>query len=81
MKINVEITKENLEKPIIPVGETYEDTRRLENLKERIDLIEYLLLDVRKTAEDKNRIEYSMREAGKLADDFLNSLTVYPTSL
>ena len=77
MRIEIEVTKEALAKPVIPVGETYEDTRRLAALNERLNLIDFLLIDVRKTAEGKNRVEHSIKTAGQLADAFLNKLTAY----
>jgi hypothetical protein len=60
---------------IYPVGETYEDSRRLMNLKETLEVLDLLLEDIHKVSENKNRVEYSMREAGKLADDFLIKLS------
>lgn len=64
----------DIAKPIIPVGETREDDRRLTNLKERIDLINELLIDIDATATGVNRVEHSIHIAGMLAERFLNSL-------
>jgi len=75
MQIQIEINPEALLKPIKPVGETYKDSRRLNNLNERIELIQTLLTDMEEVAEGKFRVEYSIKEAAIVADRFLNSLT------
>ena len=75
MKIQIELETESLLKPIKPVGETYEDSRRLENLNERIELIEALMGDIKEVAEGKFRVEYSIKKAAQVADEFLNNLT------
>ena len=75
MQIQIEINPEALLKPIKPVGETCVDRRRLNNLNERIELIQTLLTDMEEVAEGKFRVEYSIKEAGLVADKFLNSLT------
>jgi hypothetical protein len=75
MKLQIQISPEDLLKPIRPVGETYEDIRRLENLNERIEFIQTLLTDIEEVADGKNRVEYSIKKAALVADEFLNSLT------
>lgn len=74
MEINIEIKTKDLEKSIVPVGETNEDNRRYKNLEERIDIIENLMYDIYRTATCKDRVEYSMKKAGKRADEFVKSL-------
>ncbi|MFA5133074.1 MAG: hypothetical protein WC444_07145 [Candidatus Paceibacterota bacterium] len=59
---------------IKPVGETYEDTRRFENLKNTISLVDDLISDLQVVATNKDRVEYSMKQAGLLADKFLQGL-------
>ena len=68
-----EVTKK-LTGKIRPVGETNEDERRLENLKQTIELIELLITDVEGVANQyKDRVEFSMKRAGKEAADFLEN--------
>ncbi len=59
---------------IEPVGETNEDNRRMENLKEIIDLTHGLLLDIEFVSTYKDRVEYSVKEAGEKASYFLKTL-------
>jgi len=74
MKINIKIKKEDLEKSVIPVGETYEDITRLLNLKERIELVSFLMEDIIKVSRFRDRVEFSMKEAGKVAFKYLEEL-------
>lgn len=60
--------------PISPRGETNEDNKRLGNLEQLLPLVEQLLMDIRDVAECKNSREHSVREIGKKADEFLNSI-------
>jgi len=60
---------------VYPVGETYEDAKRNTNLKEMLEVVALLLEDIHKVAENKDRVEWSMREAGKMADKFLVELS------
>lgn len=57
---------------IEPVGSTHRDEKRLENLKEHIELTATLLHDLQNIAPYKDRVEYSMQVIGKKASDFLN---------
>ena len=58
---------------IDPIGETQTDDRRFENLKTMADLVDKLLFDITRVANNKHaRIEYSMKRAGEFADKFLN---------
>jgi len=57
---------------IKPVGETNEDDRRFENLKEMCELVNQLVTDIDLVAyTNKDRVEHSMNKAGKYADEFL----------
>ena len=60
---------------IKPVGETYEDSARATNLDNTISLVKLLLDDIRDVAKGKDRIEWSIKTAGKTADKFINELT------
>ncbi len=61
---------------IIPVGETYEDTRRLNNLENMIALVGHLISDIDKVAMNKGRPEYSLDKAGIVASEYLDSLGI-----
>lgn len=60
-----------------PVGESHEDDRRFENLKELLELMKQLhvLVDDIATT-NKNRPEFSMSRAGKECDEYLNWLGI-----
>ena len=58
-----------------PVGETNEDERRLKNLKEMITLMDALMFDLNDVSAYRNRVEYSMKEAGKTAQAAINGYT------
>lgn len=62
--------------PVQPVGETNEDARRLENLKNLIALVDTLLGDIDRVIPCKRRVEHSMKIAGKTADEFFTSLGI-----
>lgn len=62
---------EKLVGPISPVGETNADDQRFENLREMTNLINHLLDQVRLVAEKKERHEFSIRRAGKYAEEFI----------
>ena len=59
---------------IVPVGETTEDDKRLENLKETLDLVETLMADIRVVSSYSLNSQYSMKRAGELARKFLEEL-------
>ncbi len=60
---------------IYPVGETYTDDERYENLKAMCDLTSDLIIKIGAVARNnKDRGEYSMARAGKHADEFLKDL-------
>lgn len=62
--------------PIRPVGETNTDNKRFENLKTMTALVDKLLTDIDKVAEDKDRVEYSMKRAGTFASDFFDQIGI-----
>jgi hypothetical protein len=62
--------------PIMPVGETYEDERRLESLKELTKLVDKLISDIDEVGMLKNSPQYSRKKAGKYADKFLTDLGI-----
>jgi len=58
---------------IAPQGETNIDQKRLENLKEMTELVDQLLTDISLVAaENRDRQEASMKEAGEFATKFLH---------
>ena len=68
-----EIVKE-LVGPIEAVGETHEDLRRFENLKQITALVDRLLGDIALAAVDANRTEASMLAIGLHAKNFLRDV-------
>lgn len=56
---------------IAPAGESHVDEKRLENLKQHIDLVSSLLHDLQCIRHYKDRPEHSIKLIGKEADDFL----------
>ena len=63
--------------PIDPVGETYEDKKRYENLKEMTDLVDGLMRDIYHVSRNVERVEHSMNKAGTHAQSFLNIMRDY----
>lgn len=59
---------------ISPIGETLEDNKRFENLKEMCELVSDLITDIQFVSKYKDSHEYSVNRAGKYADKFLNDL-------
>ena len=62
--------------PISPVGETYADNDRFENLKTMTELVDKLVFDINAVVPNKDRVEYSMKKAGEFADKFLTDLGI-----
>lgn len=60
--------------PVLAVGETNEDVRRLENLKELTDLAAQILDKISAASGTANRQEASMKAIGKHARDFLRGI-------
>lgn len=64
--------------PIQPVGESNEDSKRLENLTATTELIDKLLRDVSDASDSKkNRYEASMKQMGAQADMYLNETQMW----
>lgn len=62
---------------IEPIGETQEDERRFNNLKDMCDLVNKLVSDIDDVAfGNKNRHEHSMKNAGLYASKFLDDLGI-----
>ena len=61
--------------PVQPVGETYADHARLENMKALTELTERLIAEIRQAASCADRHEASMAKVGKYARDFLADMT------
>lgn len=57
--------------PVMPVGETTEDNKRFENLKDLILLTDNLLSLIVDVSKEKDRQEYSISRAGKEAHRFI----------
>ncbi len=62
--------------PVYPIGETHEDAKRLENLKELTLLVDKLIFDIDAVGMQKDSHEWSVKEAGKFADKFLDELGI-----
>jgi len=58
--------------PVYPTGETNEDNERLERLKILISLADDLLHDIGVVSTYKDRPEWSMQKAGKVASEYLD---------
>jgi len=75
-RTNFQIVKK-LIGPINPVGETHTDGDRLENLRQMCDLCEKMIVAINEVAyKNSDRVEHSMKEAGKHAQFFLNEIGV-----
>ena len=59
---------------IYPVGETDIDEKRLENLKETIQLVDRLIYDIFQVSLNKNSQYHSMKISGERAYKYLKSL-------
>ena len=57
--------------PVMPVGETREDERRLENMKVLTELVDRLLFEVDSASHNADRVEASMKAVGVHARDFM----------
>lgn len=62
---------------INPVGDSAIDAERKENLKEMIELVQRLFLDLRGVSEGLFRQEASVREASKMAYNALQQICGY----
>ena len=61
---------------IEPVGETYTDDRRFENLKSMTRLVDKLIYDIDALTDLKDRKEFSIQRAGVHCDKFLTQLGI-----
>lgn len=66
---------ERLVGPILPIGCSSEDARRLKNQNLYQSLVADMVDDIRIIAAEKDRHEASRSQAGKNADDFLKELS------
>ena len=62
--------------PVMPLGETNEDQRRFENLKNLCRLVDHLVYTIDSVITCKDRPEASMKKAGEYADNFLKDLGI-----
>jgi len=63
--------------PTEPQGESHLDTKRLENLKAIIELADHLMVKVAEVALMKNQPQYSIKEAGELAEKTIHQWEKY----
>lgn len=59
---------------IEPVGESHIDQERFLSLKETCELVDSLVLDIYRVAQEADRHEGSISRAGEYAKDFLDEL-------
>ena len=64
--------------PVQPYGDHYGDMQRLENMKELIELTDYLLGQIDQAAASAERPEASMKEIGQCAKGFLDDVRRAP---
>lgn len=60
--------------PVVAVGETNEDAKRLENLECLVTLVDRLLYKIEDASKDANRQEASMKAIGVRARAFLRAV-------
>jgi hypothetical protein len=60
-----------------PIGETNEDEKRLENLKEMYELLDYLVDEMYKVSKEAESHEYSRSKAGNYARNYLKELKIW----
>lgn len=73
---NYEIVKKLIGE-VRPVGETNEDKKRLENLKSLCELMDEIHTEIDAVAYDfRNNKEHSIKEAVKVADEFLTKIGI-----
>lgn len=61
---------------IDPIGDSIVDRERLENLKTLTTLVDKLVYDINSIIPNKDRVEWSMKQAGEFADNFMDSLGI-----
>lgn len=57
-----------------PVGDSSVDHERHQNLREKIELTKSLIDDLKAVASYKDEQEFSVRESGRMAHDFITEL-------
>lgn len=62
--------------PIQPVGSSNVDDKRFENLKAMTELVDKLLKDIDAVIYHKYCVAYTMKRAGKHADEFFTKLGI-----
>ena len=63
--------------PTFPIGETNEDERRFENLKELTKLVDLLLRDIDQIATlNVDRVEFSMKRSGQYCHEFMDRIGI-----
>ena len=62
--------------PIKPVGETYADNERYENLKVMCSLVEKLLFDIDAVIPNKDSHDYNVKRAGEYAGKFFDKIGI-----
>ena len=62
--------------PIMPIGDCREDAKRLENLKQLVEVMDVLHRDIDQIASMKDCYQASIKSAAKVADDFLDGLGI-----
>jgi len=60
--------------PVDAVGEHYADVNRKENLEHLCDLADKILGEISKASSTSNRVEFSMKEIGEYAKNFLKDV-------
>lgn len=60
--------------PILPVGETNEDQRRLDNIKVLTNVVDRLLLHLNDAALHADRPQASMKAIGKYAKEYMDEV-------
>lgn len=61
---------------IMPIGETNEDDKRFDRLKQTTELVGLLLEDIDRVASCSHRGEYSIERSEKFAKKFLDELGI-----
>lgn len=61
---------------IKPYGSTHIDRYRFENLKRMCALVKDLVDDIKEVSTMKNRLEFSVSEMGKYANNFLSDINI-----
>ena len=64
---------------IVPVGSTHIDDQRFDNLELTIGLVDRLLSDIDTVAQQKTRVEASIKKAGERASKFFNDMKIRNT--